>query len=254
MIVRAEGDFLADATLLGAALAAAGSSAGARVAVAFTAGQGARTLVLNTANDAAAEAHGRVLVAVAAADAYRIGAPGEASIAVRDDDPPSVAMAAVAARVAEGQDAVFRFTRSGPLDSALTVGVDISGLPKIMTGFTKQVAGNTHPRPDARVTFAAGAATALLRLSTEADNVNEGDGYLRADLRVSAATGWRAQPAPRCWCTTTTFPPCGWRADRGSPAAGIHGPARSSRGRGPTSPCAARETTSTPASLLAPRR
>ena len=84
VIVRAEGDFLADATLLGAALAAAGSSAGARVAVAFTAGQGARTLVLNTANDAAAEAHGRVLVAVAAADAYRIGAPGEASIAVRD--------------------------------------------------------------------------------------------------------------------------------------------------------------------------
>ena len=73
---------------------------------------GSATLTLATTDDTTDEPDGSVSVTVQTGSGYTVGTPASGTVAVRDDDlpPPVVTIAAKAASVTEGGDAVFTLT------------------------------------------------------------------------------------------------------------------------------------------------
>ena len=158
------------------------------------AGAGSTTIYWPTVDNQVAETAGSLTARIlppAAADAgrYLVGTPDTASVAVLDNEDPVVTIAAVAATVTEGDDALYRITRLGSTAESLTVRVDIFGHWKTMSDDTRALAENTGPGPDTTVTLAAGARESTLTVTTEADRVNEGDGQLHAVVRSSSRYG-----------------------------------------------------------------
>ena len=150
------------------------------------------TLTLETVDDQMSEDNGSVTAAILA-DAggrYVTGADSDHTTRLLDNDLPVISVAAVSAEVTEGTDAQFRFNRMGNTSGATRVGLWVGGLPKIMTDATEAIA-LTGDNPDLSqrlhihgawvdyiLEFAAGEAEKTLSFTTEADNVNEGDGWL----------------------------------------------------------------------------
>ena len=91
--------------------------------------------------------------------------------------PVKVSIAAASTLVTEGSDAVFTLSRTGATTAALTVGVSVSISGAFLDG--------TAP---SEVAFAAGAATATLRVATANDGTAEADG--RVSASVSSGTGY----------------------------------------------------------------
>ena len=114
---------------------------------------------------------------------YLLGAPNSATIEVVDDEDPIVSVSAVASTVTEGSDAQFRFSRVGSAKRSLTVDVNIFGHYKIMSRATRRLMENLGPFPDTTVILDVGMTEAILSLTTEADQVNEGDGQVRVTIR-----------------------------------------------------------------------
>ena len=150
------------------------------------------TLTLETVDDQMSEDSGSVTATILAdADGrYVTGADSDHTTKLMDDDPPIISVEAVAAAVTEGEAAQFRFTRSGDTSVATRVGLWVGGLPKIMTDATDAIALTADNADlsqrlhihgawvDYILEFAAGETEKTLSLTTEADNVNEGDGWL----------------------------------------------------------------------------
>ena len=147
---------------------------------------------LETVDDEVSELDGS-LTATILADAggsYVTGADSDHTTKLLDNDPPIISVAAVSAKVTEGTDAQFRFSRSGNTSVATRVGLWVGGLPKIMTDATDAIALTADNADlsqrlhiygawvDYILEFAAGETEKTLSLTTEADNVNEGDGLL----------------------------------------------------------------------------
>ena len=112
----------------------------------------------------------------------RWGAGPAAQVQATPGDSPTVSVRAERATVTEGADAEFRISRTGSTAESLSVGVDISGHKKIMSAATRTLVENTGPSPDTTVTFAAGVSEVTLRLTSEADLVNEGDGEISVTI------------------------------------------------------------------------
>ena len=102
-----------------------------------------------------------------------VSAATEAVIAA----PVKVSIVAASTPVTEGSDAVFTLTRTGDVSAALTVGVSVSVSGAFLDGTAPTEAG-----------FAAGAATATLRVATQNDGTAEADG--RVSASVSSGTGY----------------------------------------------------------------
>ena len=131
-----------------------------------------------TADDLVAEAPGFITVELATPDAdapYALGGSASATIEVRSDDDGEVWVEAVTPEVTEGEDAVFRFTRTGS-EGRLRVNVAIRGHKKVMSDATRTLAENTGPAPDLTIVFEDGVTEVTQTLTTEADRYNEGDG------------------------------------------------------------------------------
>ena len=149
-------------------------------------------LFFNTVDDQVAAPNGSVLVEVLPAsqgdEPYAIGTPDSATVEVVDNEPPRVWVWSPPrnATVTEGSDVVFDFTRFGGGGStgSLTIGVNIQGHDKTMSPATRLLAAGQAPHTT--VTFAPGSNDATLTLTTEDDQVNEGDGELRVIIRPSA--------------------------------------------------------------------
>ncbi len=109
---------------------------------------------------------------------YVVGTPSRATVTVLDDDVGNVTLTAADASVVEGAETVFTVSRVGDVASELRVWVNIHGHTKTMSPATLTLAENRGPGPDVEVVLAAGDASATVRLGTEADNRNEGDGEL----------------------------------------------------------------------------
>ena len=104
------------------------------------------------------------------------GANRYVSITINDDDLTTIGLAPVSASVTEGSDAVFRVTRSTTeLFPETSVGVDLQF-------HTKKFTSETLPRVKNSLTLAAGQSSADLTIPTANDNLNDGDGMIRADL------------------------------------------------------------------------
>ena len=146
------------------------------------------TLTLETVDDEVSEADGSVTATILAdADSsYVTGADSDHTTRLLDNDPPIISVSAVSAEVTEGTDAQFRFTRIGNTGVATRVGLYAGGLPKIMTDATEATVLTSEDRTvhiygafvDYILEFAAGETEKTVSFTTEADNVNEGDGWL----------------------------------------------------------------------------
>ena len=146
------------------------------------------TLTLETVDDQMSEDNGSVTATILAdADgSYVTGADSGHTTQLMDNDPPIISVSAVSAEVTEGTDAQFRFSRSGNTGVATRVGLYVGGLPKIMTDATEATVLASQENTvriygasvDYILEFAAGEAEKTLSFTTEADNVNEGDGWL----------------------------------------------------------------------------
>ena len=158
------------------------------IPVTFAARSLTATLTLETVDDEVSEDNGSVTATILAdADSsYVTGADSDHTTRLLDNDPTIISVSAVSAEVTEGTDAQFRFTRIGNTGVATRVGLYVGGLPKIMTDATEATVlasqGNTvhiyGASVDYILEFAAGETEKTLSFTTEADNVNEGDGWL----------------------------------------------------------------------------
>ena len=149
------------------------------------------TLTLEIVDDQMSEDNGSVTATILAdADgSYVTGADSGHTTRLLDNDLPVISVAAVSAEVTEGTDAQFRFSRSGNTSVATRVGLWVGGLPKIMTDATEAIALTADNADlsqrlsihgawvDYILEFAAGETEKTLSLTTEADSVNEGDGW-----------------------------------------------------------------------------
>ena len=88
-------------------------------------------------------------------------------------------IAAAERSVNEGEDAVFTITRRGALGPCRRVRLRVSGHDKVMTRLTQRL-------QEFDMTFAPGVGTRALRLTTQQDNRNEGDGEIRVTIVGSA--------------------------------------------------------------------
>ena len=146
------------------------------------------TLTLDTVDDQVSEDSGSVTATILAdaGDSYVTGADSAHTTQLMDNDPPIISVSAVSAEVTEGTDAQFRFSRSGNTGVATRVGLYVGGLPKIMTDATEATVLASQENTvriygasvDYILEFAAGEAEKTLSFTTEADDVNEGDGWL----------------------------------------------------------------------------
>ena len=96
---------------------------------------------------------------------------------------PTFIIAAQEPAVAEGEDAVFTLTRRGVPGPCQRVRVRISGHEKIMAPLTKRM-------EVIEVVFQPGATTRAVRLPTESDTRNEGDGEIRATIVGSSGLSY----------------------------------------------------------------
>ena len=168
-----------------------GSDGRYTIPVTFAPSSRVTVLTLTTSDDDVAEANGilSALLLPSANNKYTVATTAQNTV-LRDNEQPQVSVAVVAAAVTEGEAAQFRFTRSGDNSDAVRVGLWVGGLPKIMTDATKATAvAGDNPDLSQRLhihgawvdyilEFAAGEAEKTLSFTTEADNVNEGDGWL----------------------------------------------------------------------------
>ena len=150
------------------------------------------TLTLETEGDEVSEVDGSVTATILAdaGGSYVTGTDSDHTTKLLDNDPPVISVAAVSAEVTEGTDAQFRFIRMGNTGVATRVGLWVGGLPKIMTDATDATALTADNVDlsqrlhiygafvDYILEFAAGETEKTVSLTTEADGVNEGDGWL----------------------------------------------------------------------------
>ena len=143
-------------------------------------------------DDEVSEDNGSVTATILAdADSsYVTGADSDHTTRLLDNDPTIISVSAVSAEVTEGTDVQFRFTRIGNTGVATRVGLYAGGLPKIMTDATEATVLTSEDRTvhiygafvDYILEFAAGESEKTLSFTTEADSVNEGDGWLAVSI------------------------------------------------------------------------
>ena len=180
------------------------------IPVTFAARSLTATFTLETVDDEVSEVHGSVTATILAdaGGSYVTGADSDHATRLLDNDLPIISVTAVATEVTEGTAAQFRFSRMGNTSVATRVGLWVGGLPKIMTDATETTALTADNADlterlsvhgawvDYILDFEAGESEKTLSFTTEADNVNEGDGWLgvtivqRLGNRFNIGTGY----------------------------------------------------------------
>ena len=166
------------------------------IPVTFAARSLTATLTLETVDDEVSEDNGSVTATILAdaGGSYVTGADSAHTARLLDNDPPIISVEAVAAVVTEGANAQYRITRLGNTSGSLRVGLYVTGLPKIMTDATETIVLTSDNEDQSKrltfngawvdyiLEFAAGETEKTLPLTTEADSINEGDGWLRVTI------------------------------------------------------------------------
>ena len=166
------------------------------IPVTFGANRQRAVLTLTTDDDDDSETNGEITAQLLASsnNEYTLATTTPQETVLIDDEAPQVSVEAVAARVTEGTDAQYRITRTGDASGSLRVGLYVTGMPKIMTDATKAIALTSDNEDQSQrlflhgtwvdyiLEFAAGETERVLSLTTEADSVNEGDGWLAVSI------------------------------------------------------------------------
>ena len=154
------------------------------------------TLALDTDDDEVSEVNGQLSARLLASsdNSYTAGSVSPQTTVLKDNEGPEISVEAVAAEITEGANAQYRITRVGDTTAATRVGLYVTGLPKIMTDATEAIVlTSDRENHSERLTlygtwvdyileFAAGETVKTLSFSTEADSVNEGDGWLAVSI------------------------------------------------------------------------
>ncbi|MDE0580847.1 MAG: hypothetical protein OXI29_13355, partial [bacterium] len=183
---------------------AAGGQTGSRTVAIGTGGTG--TLTVKTVDDSTGELDGTLSAAVQVGDGYTVGAPASATVAVLNDDVPSVSVAADRGCVTEGAAAGFTLTASHlpSVPVAVTVDVTVDGR------FAAD--GEAGPRTVTVGTNGKGRFT----VATVDDSVAETDGRIVA--AVQGGGGYTAGAPSRAFT-------CLRDNDVRPPGIALHGPA-----------------------------
>ena len=137
---------------------------------------GSVTLTLATAGDDADEPDGSVTVTVADGSGWTAGDPASGTVAIRDDDAalPVVTIAAKAASVTEGGDAVFTLTASPAPAADLPVSVSVG------------TDGDYGLTAGTRTVTIPTSGSATLTLATTDDGTDEPDGSVTATVQAGS--------------------------------------------------------------------
>ena len=100
------------------------------------------------------------------------GGPATATVTIQDNDLPTVSIAAVTSSAPEDQSLLFRLTRDGVADDALTVNVRVSE--------TRRMLASGQPTT---ATFSAGASTTTLAVPLDDDTEDEDISVVTAMVR-----------------------------------------------------------------------
>ena len=130
------------------------------------------------------------ILTVTSGSGYTAGAPAAATGTITNDDA-TVSVAVSPASVAEDAAAnlVYTFTRSGATAAALTASFTVAGSATFGTDYAQSGAAG-FSASTGTVTFAAGAATALVTLNPTVDTTVESDET--AILTVTSGSGYTA--------------------------------------------------------------
>ena len=162
------------------------------IPVTFAASSSVATLTLTTSDDDVTEVNGTLSASLLASSnsKYAVVTTAAQNTVLRDNELSQVSVAVVAGRVTEGEDVQFRFTRFGDDSTAVRAGLWVGGLAKIMTDATEATALTADNADltqrlsihgayvDYILEFAIGETEKTIAFTTEADNVNEGDGWI----------------------------------------------------------------------------
>ena len=138
--------------------------------VTVTGGATTATVEVATSDDALVEDDGKIVAQVQDTDAYAVGTPGAAEVALRDNDEPTVTIAADATPIDEGETARFTVTLS---QAAPAAGLEVA------VGVSQEGEFATVKLPEIRiVTVNGGEMAAKLEVATSDDAVVEDDGKI----------------------------------------------------------------------------
>ena len=166
-------------------------------------GQASVTLEVPTANDTEPEPHGAITAAITDSNRYRIGDPGSATTIIADNDrgtsTTSLSVSAESRVVEEGEDAVFVITRTGDTSLDVTARVQVTRVGQTTADDEDAIIfGQVHIRADVseqEVAIAPGASTATLRLTTEDEELNDGNSSIKVALLLSDVYGIHPYPS-----------------------------------------------------------
>ncbi|MFN6132843.1 MAG: Calx-beta domain-containing protein, partial [Synechococcaceae cyanobacterium] len=140
--------------------------------VVFATGEATRTITVPVAADSSVEADETFRVSLSEASGAVIDATANVAIGtIRNDDRPAISLVVAPARILEngGAALIYTFSRNGDPADALTVDYSVSGTALVAVDYS-----GIAVTPTIRsVSFAAGAATALVTLTPISDSESE---------------------------------------------------------------------------------
>jgi hypothetical protein len=152
--------------------------------VTFVAGASSATIVVNPIDDTLLEGQESVVVTLATGSTYELGSPSSATVAIADNDKPSVTMSVSDDSAAEPVSGLpvdsgqFTFTRTGSTSAPLTVNYTVAGTA---------TNGSDYNSLSGSLTFVAGASTATIDVNPIDDALYEGTETVIVSLAEGSA-------------------------------------------------------------------
>ena len=165
----------------------------------FAANSATATLTVPASTDSVAEPHATITASIIdeEEDGYRAGDPGSASVRIADDDRRDTTSLSISARsrvVEEGEEAAFVVRRTGGTNLDLVARVRVTEVKQDPNTDGIYSHDLKYVVTEREVTFNPGDDTAILAVSTEDENLNDGNSRIKASLLLSHL--YRINPFP----------------------------------------------------------
>ena len=166
----------------------------------FAADSATATLTVPTSLDSAAEPHATITASITddEDDGYRAGDPGSASVRMIDDDrdyTTSLSISAQAGVVEEGDAAVFVVRRTGGTNLDLVARVRVTEVKRVPGSAPTDHNPLVYSVTEREVSFNPGDVTTTLEVSTEDENLNDGNSRIKASLLPGRFYGINPYPS-----------------------------------------------------------
>ncbi len=166
----------------------------------FAADSATATLTVRTSIDSVAEPHATITASITGEedDGYRAGDPGSASVRMIDDDrdyTTSLSISAQAGVVEEGDAAVFVVRRTGGTNLDLVARVRVTEVKRVPGSAPTDHNPLVYSVTEREVSFNPGNVTTTLEVSTEDENLNDGNSRIKASLLPGRFYGIHPYPS-----------------------------------------------------------